>query len=106
MRIGRSNPPAGKTQVVVLTDDSGFEEQVRQTFGASDQIVLTVVSGSLAGFDGQFDLENATVAVIDLDDAPAAEMAALERLMARIGTWPPVIVVAQNFDESVARTLL
>ena len=26
--------------------------------------------------------------------------------MARIGAWPPVIVVTQSFDETVARTLL
>jgi pilus assembly protein CpaE len=34
------------------------------------------------------------------------EMQALERLMARIGSWPPVIVITQSFDETVARTLL
>ena len=28
------------------------------------------------------------------------EMQALERLMARIGTWPPVVVVTQAFDET------
>ena len=33
-------------------------------------------------------------------------MAALSRLMARVGAWPPVIAVTQAFDESVARTLL
>jgi pilus assembly protein CpaE len=33
-------------------------------------------------------------------------MQALERLMARIGAWPPVVVVTQAFDENVARTLL
>jgi hypothetical protein len=77
MRIGRPNNSAGKTQVVVLTADSAFAEQVRQTFGASDQIVLKVVSDSLAGVNGEFDLEGATVAVIDLDAAQPAEMLAL-----------------------------
>jgi pilus assembly protein CpaE len=33
-------------------------------------------------------------------------MAALARLMARIGNWPPVIAVTQTFDEKVARILL
>ena len=39
---------------------------------------------------------------------PAAktEMQALERLMARIGAWPPVVVVTQSFDAEVARRLL
>jgi len=33
-------------------------------------------------------------------------MQALERLMMRIGAWPPIVVLTQAFDESVARTLL
>jgi len=106
MRIGRSTSPASKTQVVVLTVDSAFEEQTRATFGTSEQIALTVVPASLAAVEGKFDLEGATVAVIDLDASQADDMAALERLMERVGAWPPVVVVTQAFDETVARTLL
>ena len=106
MKIGRSNSAAGKTHVVVLAADSGFEEQARATFGASYQIALRLLSGTLAASDGVLDLEGATVAVIDLDAARPDEMQALERLMTRIGSWPPVVVVTQAFDESVARTLL
>jgi pilus assembly protein CpaE len=106
MRIGRSNNDANSTtQVVVLTADAGFEEQVRQTFGASDQIALRVVPGTLATV-GALDLEDATVVVIDLDAARPEEMHALDSLMTQVGAWPPVIVVTQAFDESVARTLL
>jgi pilus assembly protein CpaE len=106
MRIGRHSSAAGKTQVVVLTADAAFAEEARATFGASQQIALTVVSGTidLAGED--LSLADATVAVIDLDASLPGEMQALERLMARIGVWPPVIVVTQSFDEAVARTLL
>jgi pilus assembly protein CpaE len=106
MRIGRSNSPASKTQVVVLTADSAFEEQARTTFGASDQIMLRVVSGTLAAIDSEFDVEGATVVVIDLDASQPEQMHALDRLMQRIGAWPPIVVVTQAFDESVARTLL
>jgi pilus assembly protein CpaE len=105
MRIGRSTPAASKTQVVVLTADAGFAEQARTTFGASDQIALRVVSGTLAGI-GDFEVEGATVVVVDIDAAQPEEMQALERLMARIGSWPPVVAVTQAFDENVARTLL
>jgi pilus assembly protein CpaE len=106
MRIGRSNSAASKTQVVVLTADSAFEEQARVTFGASDQIALRIVSGTLAAIDSEFDVEGATVVVIDLDAGQLDEMQALERLMMRIGAWPPIVVLTQAFDESVARTLL
>jgi pilus assembly protein CpaE len=104
MRIGRSK--TAKTQVVVLTADADFEQQVRATFGASDQIALKVMTGTLADASGTFDVADATVAVIDLDAGRASEMEALERLMGRIGTAPPIIVVTQTFDETVARTLL
>jgi len=106
MGIGRTNIVAGKTHVVVLASDSGFEEQARATFGASDQIALRLVSGPLAAADAMLDLEQATVVVIDLDAGQPDEMEALERLMARIGPWPPVVVVTQAFDHGVARTLL
>jgi pilus assembly protein CpaE len=106
MRIGRSKNAINKTQVVVLTADAGFEEQARATFGASDQIALQVVSSALTTVGDQFQIEGATVVVIDLDAGRPEEMQALERLMARIGTLPPVIVVTQSFDETVARTLL
>ena len=38
--------------------------------------------------------------------AGAEEMAALERMMLRIGGLPPVVVVTQSFDAEVARSLL
>jgi pilus assembly protein CpaE len=106
MRIGRSSSSAGKTQVVVLTADPGFEEQARLTFGASEQISLTVVSGRLSELEGKFEIEGATVAVIDLDATQDEEMPALERLMARIGVRTPVVAITQAFDETVARALV
>src|SRR3979490_2186531 len=106
MRIGRSNTAASKTQVVVLTADSAFDEQTRATFGVSDQIMLRVVSGTLASLDGELDLEGATVVVGDLDAGQQDQMQALERLMQRVVAWPPVVVVTQAFDANVARTLL
>src|SRR4051812_11705348 len=106
MRIGRSSSSAGKTQVVVLTADPGFEEQARLTFGASEQISLTVVSGRLSELEGKFEVEGATVAVIDLDAAEKEEMPALERLMARSGVRTPVVAITQAFDETVARALV
>src|SRR5262249_14360195 len=106
MRIGRSNSSASKTQVVVLTADSAFEQGARATFGASDQIALRVVSGTLAAVDGEPDLEGATGAGVGRHARQLDQMQALERLMMRIGAWPPIVVVTQVFDENVARTLL
>jgi pilus assembly protein CpaE len=106
MRIGRSGSAAGKTQVVVLTADSAFEEQVRATFGTSPQIALNVVAGSVNLVGETLSIADTTVAVIDLDATMPGEMQALEGLMTRLGARPRVIVVTQSFDANVARTLL
>jgi pilus assembly protein CpaE len=60
----------------------------------------------VAGAGDRIDLEGATVIVIDLDATRDDEMQALERLTIRTGGWPPVVVVTQDFDANVARTLL
>jgi pilus assembly protein CpaE len=105
MRIGRPTN-ANQTRVVVLTADEEFDRTARATFGASRAIDLDIVSGTLAEQGDTLALEGATVVVADFDAARTEEMAALARLMARVGAWPPVIAVTQDFDESLARTLL
>jgi pilus assembly protein CpaE len=106
MRIGRPATAPVQTKVVVLTADAGFEECVRATFGASPQIGLQVVRGKLAGRDGAIDLSGATVAVADVDASDAGELQALERIMTRIGNWPPLVAVTQSFDGGIARRLM
>ncbi|MCC6890880.1 MAG: response regulator transcription factor, partial [Hyphomicrobiales bacterium] len=106
MQFGRQGSTLGKTQVVVLTSDAAFAEQARATFGASPQIELSLVSGSLGTIADGLALDHATVAVVDLDPSAPNEMPALERLMGRGGTQPPVVVVTQSFDAALARVLL
>src|ERR1700682_6141652 len=106
MRAGRSTAPAMQARVVVLTADPAFEESVRSTFSASPQIALDVIAGTLAGAADGVALEGATVVVVDIDAGDVAELLALERLMLRIGNWPPVVAITQSFEESVARRLM
>ncbi len=105
MRSGRSTSPGGHTRVVVLTADDGFEQSVRTTFGASAQIDLEIVKGALSGRDS-IAVDGATVVVADLEAGDDAELAALERFMARIPHGPPVIAVTSAFDGAVARRLM
>jgi pilus assembly protein CpaE len=105
MRLGRDTS-SDQTRVVVLTADAEFDASLRATFGASNAIDLAVVSGTIAGQGDVVAAENATVVVVDFDAARADEMAALARLMTRVGAWPPVIAVTQGFDAGLARTLL
>ncbi len=106
MHLGRAQTADNKTHVVVVTADAGFEQSIRSTFSASQQIDMHVLSADLAAVEDKVDPEGATVILIDLNTGRAEEMQALERLMLRIGNWPPVIVVAQSFDAQAARTLL
>jgi pilus assembly protein CpaE len=102
----RSKNTANKTRVVVLTADSVFEESARATFNASSQIDLHIVKGTLPDVVQNFDIQGATVVVLDIDTARDEEMQALTGFMAVVGAWPPVVVVTQAFDADVARTLL
>jgi pilus assembly protein CpaE len=106
MRISRTAPTNSKTRVVVLTADAHFEQQVRQIFSASPQIELSLLLATVAGAGDRIDPEGATVIVIDLDATRDDEMQALERLAIRTGGWPPIVVVTQDFDAHVARTLI
>ena len=44
--------------------------------------------------------------VADIDAGDAAELQALDLLITRIGSWPPVVAVTQSFDGNVARRLM
>ena len=91
--------------MVILTADEGFEESVRATFGASPRIGLDVVKGRLSTCD-QIDVDGATVVVADIDAGDDAELEALQHLLSRIGSWPPVVAITQSFDGGVARRLM
>jgi pilus assembly protein CpaE len=106
MRAGRSSAQATQAKVVVLTADPAFEASVRSTFSASPQIALDVIAGKLASGADAVALEGATVVVVDIDAGDGAELLALERMMLRIGNWPPVVAITQTFEESVARRLM
>jgi pilus assembly protein CpaE len=102
----RSTGTASRTGVALITADGGFESAVRETFGASAQIDLRVVVGTVASVGERLNVDGITVVIVDLDAGREEEMLALERLMQRIGAWPPVVVVTQAFDAEVARRLL
>lgn len=104
--MSRSQNTANKTRVAILTADAGFEEAARTTFAASAQIDLHVVKGTLPQVAESFDVQGATVVVLDIDTSCEEEMRALTGFMAKNGAWPPVVVVTQSFDADVARTLL
>lgn len=105
MLIGRSTGTTNRARLVLVTADAAFEQSVREAFGGSG-LDLVVLPGALVANEGAIDGLDASVVVIDLDERIGQEMAALQRLMERIGDWPPVVVVTQAFDKDMARQLL
>ncbi|MFZ2066024.1 MAG: response regulator receiver protein [Xanthobacteraceae bacterium] len=105
MRSGRAIAPGLQARVVILTADDGFGATARATFGASAQIGLDVINARLADRQ-EIDVEGATVVVADLDTSDEAEMLALERLVTRIGAWPPIVAVMPSFDGAAVRRLM
>jgi pilus assembly protein CpaE len=106
MRMGRATNSASQVKVVVLTADDTFEESVRSTFGGNAQISLDVIRGKLTGRQSDIDTGDATVVVADIDSADETEMQALQRFMARLGNWPPVVAITDKFEADVARRLV
>jgi pilus assembly protein CpaE len=104
--LDRPNSVANKTRVAALTADAEFEQLVRATFGNNAQIELSVVKGTIIDEGGKLEARDATVVVVDLDAQHQDELAALQRLANRLGGAPPLVVVTQAFDQTVARKLL
>lgn len=91
------------THVVVLSPDAEFRRMAADTFAPHPQISLESVDGSLRNAANGV-IENAAVAVVDLDPRNDEEIAELARLASHGGT--PLVIVTQFFDETVARRLL
>ena len=99
------NGSSAKTRVLVVTADPEFEQSVRAGFGSGAAIDLAIVQGGIAEQAG-LDVTDAAVVVIDIDATLTEDFQALQRLVARLGGRPPIIVVTQAFNETVARQFL
>ncbi len=106
MLNGRSKNDTKKVRMVVLTADANFEKLARYTFGANAQIDLAVVTGGVVDAGDTLRVGDATVVIVDIDATQQEELQALNRLMQRIGSFPPVVVVTQALNDSVPRKLV
>jgi pilus assembly protein CpaE len=104
--LDRPNNIANKTRLAALTADAEFEQLVRATFGNNAQIELSVVKGTIIDEGSKLEAREATVVIVDLDAQRQDELVALHRLANRLGGTPPLVVVTQAFDQTVARKLL
>jgi pilus assembly protein CpaE len=93
-------------RVIAFTADPAFENALEATFGTNDKIALTVVKGTILEADTLFEVGDASVAIVDLDANDTDELAALQRLMGRIGRHPPVIAIMAGFNADAARRLV
>jgi pilus assembly protein CpaE len=106
MLDGGPKPDATETRIVVLTGDGDFEQLAKSTFGSNAQISLEVVRGGLTGDDRALKTHHASVLVVDVDSTKPDQVNALQGLAGRLGGWPPIIVVTQDFNQAMARQLV
>jgi pilus assembly protein CpaE len=106
MLDGGPKPDATETRIVVLTGDDDFEQLAKSTFGSNAQISLEVVRGGLSGDDRALKIHQASVLVVDVDATKPDQVNALQGLAGRLGGWPPIIVVTQDFNQAMARQLV
>jgi pilus assembly protein CpaE len=105
MRAGRPASIMVQARVVLATADTAFEDSVRAAFGSGTDIDLDVITGTLREGD-LLDARDAGVIIVDLNAGDEADLQALERLMDRVGSWPPVIAVTRSFESGLARRLM
>jgi pilus assembly protein CpaE len=95
-----------RAAILLVTGDKEFARAVEQAFGASEHVNLEIVQGRLpAGLDPSR-LAAATVVVVDVDLQNPDELRALERLMAGTAEGPPVVVLTDRFDQTLARRMM
>jgi pilus assembly protein CpaE len=95
-----------RAAILLVTGDQDFARTVEQAFGASEHVGLELVQGPLpAGLDA-LRLAGKTVAVVDVNLQNPEELAALERLMAGMVDGPPIVVLTDRFDQTLARRMM
>jgi len=95
-----------RAAILLVTGDKDFVRAVEQAFGASEHVDLEVVQAPLpAGLDA-LQLAGKTVAVIDVNLKNPEELAALERLMTGMVDGPPIVVLTDRFDQTLARRMM
>jgi pilus assembly protein CpaE len=95
-----------RAAVLLVTSDKELARAVEAAFGTSEHVDLEVVAGPLPGGLDATRLAAATVAVVDVDLQAPEELLALERLIGRATQCPPVIVLTDRFDQTLARRLM
>ncbi len=104
--LDKSSAASGKIRVILLTADAELEQAARSTFGANAKIELAVTKGSIVTDFAKLETVEATVVIVDLENGDQEELTALQRLMNKVGRWPPVIAVTKSFSADVARRLV
>lgn len=106
MLNGKPKRATTTARVVLLSADADFAQSARSAFGADVTFELSVVDDWLRGGRAGLELGDAAVVVVDLNKAGPDELSGLQYLMNKVGHRLPFIVVAQDFNEMLARRLV
>jgi pilus assembly protein CpaE len=97
---------AKSQHIVLVSTDKSLSLEIKTAFSAFETTELVTIAKPVAELGNELHgIENG-VAIIDLDTRKLDELESLQRVMRRLESGTPVIVVGQEFDPATARVMM
>ncbi len=97
---------ASSKRIAIVSQDGSFVQETRAAFASADRIELRVLEKNVSELRGDLQEMECAVAVIDLNTRKIEELESLQRIMRRLDSRIPVVVVTQEFDAAAVRILV
>ena len=93
-------------RIAIVSQDAAFVLETRAAFASADRIELRVIEKNVTDLRGDLQEMECAVAVVDINSRKLEELESLQRIMRRLDSRIPVVVVTQEFDAAAVRMLV
>ena len=93
-------------RIAIVSQDASFVLETRAAFASADRIELRVIEKNVTDLRGDLQEMECAVAVVDINSRKLEELESLQRIMRRLDSRIPVVVVTQEFDAAAVRMLV
>lgn len=93
-------------RIAIVSQDSAFVLETRAAFASADRIELRVIEKNVTDLRGDLQEMECAVAIVDINSRKLEELESLQRIMRRLDSRIPVVVVTQEFDAAAVRMLV
>ena len=93
-------------RIAIVSQDAAFVLETRAAFASADRIELRVIEKNVTDLRGDLQEMECAVAVVDINSRKLEELESLQRIMRRLDTRIPFVVVTQEFDAAAVRMLV